>query len=116
MTALSEPASAMGFGQAQRRAAGGAQHPIELVVDDRPTVVWDDDDLSSPVAAAPTRADLRRQAEAAARADRSRQALWRAWWVYPLLAAAVLCGWLGLQSSSVPAPAAPVVVTVAPTG
>lgn len=67
------------------------------------------DDEPAP---APTRAQLRREAEQAARAQRSRRALWRAWWVYPLLLGAAACVWFGVQSASAPAPREPVVVSV----
>lgn len=91
---------------------------------------------SSTEAARPTRAELRRAAEAAAtaataagaaelsRQERRRQqerqqkaravrgSIWTAWWLYPLVAAIGVCVYLGFQSAATAPPPAPVVTQI----
>lgn len=105
MTALSENGAAWSL---RVPVADEPAARPDLVVDDRPTL----DSSSDEPGPAPTRAQLRREAEAAARAQRSRRSLWRAWWLYPLVAGAAVCVWFGVQSASAPAPQEPVVVSV----
>lgn len=83
--------------------------------------------------ARPTRAELRRAAEAeaaaaarttASRAERrrledeqsrqrmARTSVWRAWWLYPLVALIGVCVYLGIQSSVDAPPAKPPVVEI----
>ena len=62
-----------------------------------------------------TRVEQRRIAEQSARTARSSRSLWRAWWVYPLVAAIAACVYLGLQSASAPVVEGPSVVTTIDT-
>jgi hypothetical protein len=61
------------------------------------------------------RVEQRRIAERHARAARSRNAIWRAWWAYPLVAAITACVYLGIQSASAPVVEGPSVVTTIDT-
>lgn len=97
--------------------AGGVHHP--------------DGPLPGPStdAVRPTRAELRRAAEAAGVAEVSRQerrrqqerqqktravrgSIWTAWWLYPLVAAIGVCVYLGFQSAGTAPPPAPVVTQI----
>jgi hypothetical protein len=46
-----------------------------------------------------SRSEQRRLAEEQARAARSGHALWKAWWVYPLMAGVVVAAYFGIQSA-----------------
>ena len=63
-----------------------------------------------------TRAELRRIAAEKQRRERSRRALWRAWWLYPLLVAIATTVYLGYRSASTPAAPGPTVITTVPSG
>jgi hypothetical protein len=70
---------------------------------------------SSAASSGASRLEQRRIAEARRRAARSSRALWKAWWVYPLVAAILLTLWLGIQSTSRTPVRAPSVVTTIST-
>jgi hypothetical protein len=108
MTAVSENGPGLGVGRLRIRL--DQPLPPELLLD--PGALDDDVEAADVVAAPPSRAELRRRAEESARAERSRRSVWRAWWLYPLVAGVLVCGWLGYQSASAPAPQEPIVVPV----
>lgn len=80
---------------AEAQAAGGAA-PAGL----RPTV-----------ALATSRSESRRRAAAEMKATRSRHAIWKAWWLYPLLVGIAVTVYLGVQSASLAPSREPVVIT-----
>jgi hypothetical protein len=49
---------------------------------------------------ATTRREQRRVAAERARQARSQNAIWKAWWLYPLVAAIGVCVWFGVQSAA----------------
>ena len=57
--------------------------------------------------AAASRSELRQTHERQMRAARRDRALWKAWWLYPLLAVIAVCVYLGLRSASTPVPDGP---------
>jgi hypothetical protein len=60
-----------------------------------------------------SRSEQRRIAELQAKASSRRRALWKAWWIYPLLVGIAACAWFAVQSARVPGPPpAPVVTTI----
>jgi hypothetical protein len=62
---------------------------------------------------AASRVEQRRLADERARAARSQNAIWKAWWLYPLVAALGLCVWFGVQSAAnQPRPEPSVVTTI----
>jgi Flp pilus assembly protein TadB len=55
--------------------------------------------------ASASRLERRRQAELQSKQQKTRGALWRAWWLYPLVALIGVCVYLGFQSvGDAPAP------------
>jgi hypothetical protein len=62
-----------------------------------------------------SRADQRRQAEARARDARASRALWKAWWLYPLVGGVLVATYLGVQSAGQGSVREPTVVqTISP--
>jgi hypothetical protein len=62
---------------------------------------------------AASRTEQRRLANERARAARSQNAIWKAWWLYPLVAAIGVCVWFGIQSAAdQPRPEPSVVTTI----
>ena len=55
----------------------------------------------------PSRSELRMQAQAAQKQVRRQRALWKAWWLYPLLAVIGSCVYFGVRSASTPVPDGP---------
>jgi hypothetical protein len=62
----------------------------------------------------PSRIETRRRAEALAEAERRSRSVLRAWWIYPLVSALVVCLYLGVQSATTGRPTDPTVVTTVP--
>ena len=68
---------------------------------------------AAPVATGLSRTEQRKRDEAAQKSAKSSKSLFKAWWLYPLVAAIVVCSYLGWKSAQVPvsnAPTTPVVV------
>ncbi len=66
-----------------------------------------------PAAAGLSRTEQRKREEAAQKSAKKAKSLFKAWWLYPLVAAIVVCSYLGWKSAQVPvnnAPSTPVVV------
>ena len=83
-----QPGTAAGGGRAQRR-------------------------LESEAAAAPlSRTERRRLEEAQAKDVQTRHSLWRAWWLYALLALVGLAVFLGFRSAADAPPPAPQITTI----
>ena len=59
-----------------------------------------------------SRTERRRLEDAEVSAARSQSALWKAWWVYALIAAVGVAVFLGVRSAADPPPPQPVVTTV----
>jgi hypothetical protein len=88
--------------RAAEAAAAGVAPPAAPVNSNVPT----------PTATeAASRVELRRLANERARAARSQNAIWKAWWFYPLVAALGLCVWFGVQSAANQPSVEPSVVT-----
>ena len=74
----------------------------------------------APAAAAPvglSRTEQRKRQEEALKSAKKSTSIFKAWWLYPLIAAIVVCGYLGWKSAQVPvsnAPATPQVITEQP--
>ena len=58
-----------------------------------------------------SRTEQRRLADESARAQRSQKAIWKAWWLYPLVAAIGVCVYFGIQSAANQPDMTPRVVT-----
>jgi len=58
-----------------------------------------------------SRTEQRRLADERARAARSQRAIWKAWWVYPVAAGIGICIWFGVQSAANQPNTSPSVVT-----
>jgi hypothetical protein len=67
-------------------------------------------------AAATSRTEQRRIAEEQAKRARTSRALWKAWWLYPLVALIGVAIWFGVQSAGKTPPDQPTVVTTVPAG
>ncbi len=80
----------------RQREAGGAQP--------RPPAA---PSVAAPTAAPVSRAHARRQVEESRRSARRHRALWKAWWLYPLLLLLGVCVYLGVRSASTPMPEGP---------
>ena len=68
---------------------------------------------AAPAAAGLSRTEQRKREEAAQKSAKKSKSLFKAWWLYPLVAAIVVCSYLGWKSAQVPvnnAPSTPVVV------
>lgn len=74
----------------------------------------------APAAAAPaglSRTEQRKREEAARKSTKRANSLFKAWWLYPLVAAIAVCAYLGWKSAQVPvnnAPSTPVIVSNQP--
>ena len=89
-------------GEARRSSAGSA------------AVVGAGDAVGAARATGGSRLEQRRLVEQRASAARRGNALWKAWWVYPLAAATVLFLYLGVQAASNAPNREPSVVTTVP--
>jgi len=72
---------------------------------------------AAAVAAAPaalSRTEQRKREEEQAKASKKRNSIFKAWWLYPLIAAIAVCGYLGWRSAQVPVSTAPTIPVVIP--
>ncbi|MEI8058045.1 MAG: hypothetical protein WCI29_11615 [Actinomycetes bacterium] len=86
--------------RAQSRRAGGASAPGRRAAAPSNYSTVDAGAAGVGQTAPLSRAEQRRIAEESARRAKSGRAIWRAWWLYPLLATAAVCIYLGAQSAS----------------
>jgi hypothetical protein len=76
--------------------------------------------VSYAPAAAPaalSRTEQRKREEELAKSAKKKNSIFKAWWLYPLIAAIAVCGYLGWRSAQVPvntAPTTPVVIPAQP--
>ena len=73
--------------------------------------------VAAPATSGLSRTEQRKREEAARQSAKKSNSIFKAWWLYPLVAAIAVCGYLGWKSAQVPvtnAPSTPIVVTQQP--
>jgi len=91
-----------------RRAAEAAALPVQTS-STAPTLAAPSAEIHT--SAGVSRTQQRRLADERARARRSQKAIWKAWWLYPLVAAIGVCVYFGVQSAANQPDTTPRVVT-----
>jgi hypothetical protein len=64
--------------------------------------------VAAPVTSGLSRTEQRKREEEARKSAKKSNSIFRAWWLYPLIAAIAVCGYLGWRSAQVPTPTGPV--------
>lgn len=102
--------ASVGLGRAARRRAAEEAEQAEQArraIEEPPAR-----GSEAPSPSAMSRTERRRLEHAEAAAARSQHALWKAWWLYALIAAVGVAVFLGVRSASEAPPPQPVVTTV----